>query len=88
MANKAKCLDCNIEIESISHHDFVSCKCKNIFVDGGPVYWRCGFKDASKFLRLFDDGTAKTLAEIWKECADKEEQEIQERIKRNLGEGI
>lgn len=38
--NAAKCLSCEEEIESKSVHDFVSCKCGNLSVDGGHNYIR------------------------------------------------
>ncbi len=40
--NSAKCLKCGDEIESKRVHDFVSCKCKAIFTDGGLEYVRQG----------------------------------------------
>lgn len=48
--NSAKCLECGDEIESKYTHDFVPCKCGNIFVDGGHSYIRRGVQDESKFL--------------------------------------
>lgn len=38
--NKAKCLICGDIIESKHVHDFVSCKCGAIAVDGGNQYWK------------------------------------------------
>lgn len=38
--NSAQCRLCNDEIESKSHHDFVSCKCGAISLDGGHDYIR------------------------------------------------
>lgn len=40
--NRARCRKCGDVIESKSRHDFVWCKCKAIFVDGGPDYERAG----------------------------------------------
>ena len=42
--NRAKCKLCGDVIESKHRHDFVTCKCKAIFVDGGSDYWRGGGK--------------------------------------------
>jgi len=53
--NRARCTKCNDVIESKYRHDFVSCKCKTIFVDGGKCYWRAG-GDFRFFLRIWDDG--------------------------------
>ena len=48
--NSAKCLKCNVEIESTHRHDFKSCECDNIFVDGGNSYIRRGVKDPAAFV--------------------------------------
>ena len=40
--NQAKCRKCKDVIESKHRHDFVSCKCGSIFVDGGNDYIRRG----------------------------------------------
>lgn len=42
--NSAKCLECDDEIESKRRHDFVTCKCGNISVDGGKDYLRRSYK--------------------------------------------
>jgi len=56
--NKCKCLSCGDIIESRHRHDFVWCKCKSIFTDGGKDYIRRGGK-----LELIED-----LSE--EECVD------------------
>lgn len=38
--NSARCLQCNDEIESTHRHDFVTCSCGNLSVDGGHAYTR------------------------------------------------
>lgn len=40
--NRAKCKKCGDVIESNYRHDWVSCKCGAIFVDGGHDYLRWG----------------------------------------------
>lgn len=40
--NRAKCKLCREIIESTYRHDFVECKCRSIFVDGGKDYLRRG----------------------------------------------
>ena len=40
LRNKAKCRACGSVIESKHRHDFVSCKCGSIAVDGGKDYLR------------------------------------------------
>lgn len=40
LQNEAQCLNCNDIIWSGSRHDFKSCKCGNICVDGGMEYIR------------------------------------------------
>jgi len=53
--NRAKCKLCGTIIVSRHRHDHVSCKCGEIFVDGGNDYWRCGAKNFENFLR-FENG--------------------------------
>ncbi len=40
--NMARCKKCGETIESKSVHDFVTCECGAIFVDGGREYLRRG----------------------------------------------
>jgi hypothetical protein len=40
--NSARCLKCGVEVVSRHCHDFVSCDCKAMFVDGGKDYLRRG----------------------------------------------
>lgn len=52
--NKARCLNCLDEIESTHRHDFQSCSCGDIFVDGGNEYWRAGFRVEESFERIWE----------------------------------
>ena len=38
--NKAQCRECSDIIESTHRHDFVTCACGKISVDGGTAYLR------------------------------------------------
>ena len=51
-SNKAKCLICNDVIESKTVHDFKTCKCGNLHVDGGLHYLKRGAKDFNKYEEL------------------------------------
>lgn len=42
MGRKVQCKLCGDVIESKYRHDFVRCKCGDIFVDGGNDYLRMG----------------------------------------------
>ena len=42
--NSVQCLLCNAEIESKHRHDFVTCPCGNVSVDGGRAYLKRSFK--------------------------------------------
>lgn len=55
MRNIAKCKLCNSIIESFHSTDYVTCKCDEIFVDGGDAL-RCGAKDWNNFIRVDDEG--------------------------------
>ena len=50
--NAAKCVLCEDIIESKYRHDFVSCKCGEIFVDGGLDYQRAGANSFTNFIDL------------------------------------
>ncbi len=50
--NKAQCLKCGDVIESLHRHDFVTCQCRAISVDGGKDYLKRsvgskGYEDTS-----------------------------------------
>jgi len=53
--NSAQCGLCGDIIFSNYRHDFVSCGCGNIFVDGGHDYFRRGAKDMSNFIDLSEE---------------------------------
>lgn len=50
--NRAQCRLCLDIIESRHRHDFVTCKCGEIFVDGGHAYIRMGANDLSNIIDL------------------------------------
>lgn len=50
--NSAQCASCGDIIESKHRHDFVSCSCNNIFIDGGLDYFRAGAKNMEDFISL------------------------------------
>lgn len=51
--NAAQCAKCGDIIESTYQHDFVSCSCGAIFVDGGREYIRSG-GDREDFISLLE----------------------------------
>lgn len=46
--NKAQCLICGDIIESRHVHDFVTCSCGNLSVDGGREYTKRAFLEYEK----------------------------------------
>jgi formylmethanofuran dehydrogenase subunit E len=52
ITNKAQCKKCGDIIESLYRHDFQSCKCRAIFVDGGLDYLRSGADNFENFIDL------------------------------------
>lgn len=42
MSVKIRCKKCGDVIQSKHVHDFVMCKCKSCFIDGGDEYTRIG----------------------------------------------
>ena len=50
ICNKAQCLICGDIIESKTRHDYVTCSCGNISVDGGLDYCRRSFKEMDTWI--------------------------------------
>lgn len=48
-SNSATCLICGETIRSKNRHHHVTCKCGNLFVDGGSWYLRRGFKQKGSY---------------------------------------
>lgn len=47
--NALKCLKCGDIIESKNRHDYVTCSCGNVSVDGGLDYLRRSFIEADSW---------------------------------------
>lgn len=56
MKNRAKCKLCNEILESFYRHDYITCKCGEISIDGGNDYCRAMAKNWENFLRIDDEG--------------------------------
>lgn len=50
--NQAKCLDCGDTVVSLHRHDFVTCSCGALSVDGGTTYARRLFRDGARVEEL------------------------------------
>lgn len=50
--NRARCLVCGDILESTFVHDYVTCSCGNLSVDGGHNYLKRSVKDRSKYQDL------------------------------------
>jgi hypothetical protein len=50
--NAAKCLKCNDIIRSKNIHDYVTCSCGNLSVDGGSWYLKRIVNDDSSYMEL------------------------------------
>lgn len=55
--NAAKCLECGDYIRSNNRHDFKSCSCGNVTVDGGSWYAKRLFKSKNydDIIVMYDD---------------------------------
>jgi hypothetical protein len=51
LINRVRCKHCNSIIESKTRHDFVTCKCGRVSVDGGKDY----FKRSADSLEDFEE---------------------------------
>jgi hypothetical protein len=45
--NRAKCLKCGDELVSETRHDYRTCECGNLSVDGGSWYGKRNFRDGA-----------------------------------------
>ena len=61
LVNKIRCLKCGDVLESKHRHDFKSCSCKSISIDGGHDYLRRvgdlkSYEDLSETVEVEEDG--------------------------------
>lgn len=63
--NSAQCLNCMEVIRSKNRHDYVTCSCGNVSVDGGSWYIkRCyGGKGYLDIIEMFEDANDQTTTE-------------------------
>jgi hypothetical protein len=54
LRNRARCKLCNDIIESLHRHDYQTCSCGEIMVDGGRDYLRGGAKKMENFEPLHE----------------------------------
>lgn len=59
--NSAKCLKCGDKIVSKHRHDYVTCSCGNVSVDGGLDYCRRSFKEMDTWIdtSIWEEDTSK-----------------------------
>ena len=82
MTKKLKCLECGDIIESKQKHDFVRCSCHSCFVDGGDEYFRIGWSDPDKCIKIMEDGTEVLLSDSLKDKSKRmedREKELEEK---------
>jgi hypothetical protein len=70
VSNKVKCLQCGDTIESTHGHDFCTCTCGGVSVDGGKRYLRRSFKE---------HGTWEDISETYQEEREPWEWEIEDK---------
>lgn len=63
MRNRVQCLLCGEIIESKFQHDYVTCKCGNVSVDGGKDYCKVNFK-TNKWKIYTDEDEIKNYASM------------------------
>ncbi|MBQ9731148.1 MAG: hypothetical protein IJV94_03400 [Bacilli bacterium] len=70
--NSAKCLKCGDKIVSKHRHDYVTCSCGNISVDGGLDYCRRSFKDMETWIdtSIWEDDIPKPAYKVTMEGDD------------------
>jgi len=78
MRNRAKCKKCESILESFHKHDYVTCKCGEISIDGGLEYYKASAIDFNNFLRIDDQGN-----EIIVSLLDKEPEEPHQQLSKD-----
>ena len=61
--NRIRCNKCNDLLHSKHVHDFVTCSCGAVSVDGGDDYQKLCYKDREDIIIVADDGTEKPMKE-------------------------
>lgn len=63
--NAVRCLGCNDVIESKYRHDFRTCSCGGVHVDGGLDYTKRGWRPGAEYEELaeYDDGKGPILVQ-------------------------
>lgn len=85
--NRARCALCNEIIESKNRHDFVFCRCRAIFVDGGNDYCRMG-GNFENIIIVYDDDSEKSLLEVNQGGREKEEKKEKNWINQKIVERL
>ena len=84
LRNSIKCNHCNDEIESKYRHDFVTCKCGKVSVDGGKDYGRILFTELSDYTdtSIVDNGSHELRRQYitWGNNYDKDMNRLPETI--------
>lgn len=84
LKNSIKCNHCNDEIESKYRHDFVTCKCGKVSVDGGKDYGRILFTELSDYTdtSIVDNGSHELRRQYitWGNNYDKDMNRLPETI--------
>lgn len=55
--NAVKCLGCGETIRSKNRHDYRTCQCGQVSVDGGSMYAKRSFKEGAKWEDLTEEFT-------------------------------
>lgn len=66
-----KCLDCGDTVYSRARHDFRSCSCGNVFIDGGFDYTWIGVKGPYEHKEIEIATTKEILYDDWATGKDK-----------------
>jgi hypothetical protein len=80
MRNRAKCKKCLSIIESFHQHDYVSCQCGEIAVDGGLYYLRAIFTNKENFIRIDDQDNEIIPVFIDKDQSSNEQQSSEDEL--------
>ncbi len=65
VTNEARCLKCLDVVRSMSGHDFVTCSCGNLSVDGGTNYLKRSYRDGRDSWEELSDTYEEERESTW-----------------------
>jgi hypothetical protein len=76
-ASSLLCLNCRQEIMSVHRHDFVSCWCGDIYIDGGRDYTKTGWQDTAVYSSFVADWSFNVITSEKIRISDRQHEQFE-----------